>query len=615
MQIDQNQYINLESYVIEGLKELDNINYDLQDYISLEGMLSEGVKKLGNLLITIIDKIKEWFKKFWTKINLYMTYYFRYFTTIGDEFRYIRNKNNIMLSKESIKIINNIYPNLNLKNLKEDVMIVLDLPFKLLNIIENVLNDKSFNKTLIFIDHSHKGYIDISNGNINYIEEYINTEEKVFNSEELDFYMCLEVADILDKRKFGLKEFYSKIENIQNKIKTNISKLEENMLKSKNLLLLERNYITKVLSNYIYNIKRIQKILRVIYKDACRTTSLGYYKFIKKCQEDKTFYTKSGYDKMFGNPHSLKIVDDGKYLFIDFNKNEAKSLIEDGEIAFTKTSTVTELDITSGVVIDMDNQVKSFDSKDNILEFNLIFICSKIVRSGYLTPLNETIRLNFDFVYWHEVGHIVTGQNEFDYNFTTGGMYDPLINQVEAYIKSDLENKSDAYAMLMTGLSLDQVWEERIKYFNVVVENMKNKISLNNKDSIKEFKRWKETIKSRKEEYKTNVYKHIDEMRRYSKLGFKGWLNYYKLKSKVNAFPKFPNEKESTVFAIMWGLQSKYDYLIKDIFRLQKELKIKEIINPEHIINMDDFKELDIRIREVTNDKISVEELIKLLEE
>lgn len=490
----------------------------LTDLLSREGLVYAYNKTL-ELIKEVIKKFIQWLKDIWNKSELFLLYNFKYFLKMSDEFRYVRNKYKIKLSERSIKLFKEYFPTINLNEADDEMKLLTTFSDNFLKSIKSFLENKQpLSGKYYDFKNEYKSFTIDSEFNLETFD--LNKPTKSINiPNEANFLDVFEFSKGYDSLLFGIKDFKNKINQIETLISNNVTRLSNinnpdlKDIKLLNLLgLIQSKLLPKHVNCYINTINGLSKFLKSALKDAISSTSLGYYVFLDLYKNNSDFNKEFKFKDDIGDPNKLKVIDNGDILYIEF---EAPNPSRTGPAFNYNDCLIEKITFT-------DEYGKLQQARENYFDFNpfrvsLIFIDRKALES-------DKHQLDFNTTYWHEVGHVVTNQQEIVYHINQTNFYDSFLNVVERYIGHQTENQADAFAKLKTGVSWDKLWEFRLHYLLKSAAMTMGTYKYYNTINLEEYTKWREGISKRKQEYINNVTKEIQDMGKYTKLGALGWL-------------------------------------------------------------------------------------------
>lgn len=525
-----------------NLVKHNKVDY-IPNYISGESFITV-FETLINTIKEFIIKISYKLKEVYQNVSLRIKYYGNYFNSITKKLSSIRNKNKLLISSKTREFM---FINFNIE--KEQDLLYFNT--KLNRLLENykksvndVINSYSIDNRLIFTNLKNEEYIKSNENGIlrivgpnDDIKHYYKPTTNNTKTFELDYNLVLSVSEIVDDILSDITKLTNQTNEVNIEIRQEINKIEANKTfdknnenKLKNLLFLQKNYPSKILKSYNNSINKIKTFLTMVYNDSIATSKLIYTDFLNKVKTDKNYVIKKNLEDIIGDPNSLSLVDDGKYLYIELGyDNFINNKLEDSALTISGSHIVDRIDTR-------DNTTKGplHIQDPKVLEEG--FVYSGIENSGIILLCKEAIlndlkkyggKVTFDYIYYHEVGHLITKQERKVYFRNKYDFMDTETNPIEMYINNEKENKSDAYACLITGISPEDVWDYRLKLFNINIE-LYNKAEPYEYDEDlpkSKYDKWIEEVKTtKKDTYINNVKKHMKEMMFYVKLGPKGWV-------------------------------------------------------------------------------------------
>lgn len=472
------------------------------------------IESIINKIKEFISKINNWVNTNWDKIKL--EYYSRFgnFSSLTKELRYIRDKNEIWLSKKTLDLFYRTYPNIDVKQINK---ITIELNNSLLtfeNYVKDFINGNK--KELLVYDIG--GETKTFNGYITKKENH-NFKESGEDGIEIPYNNVLELSKNIEIIINNISIFNKSVKNVNNIVLHKIEELKNNSLNTsvdniKELMSIQSECIPNILRWYTRSISIYRKLMHSILKDNIESGANGYQLFINTCLANPDFYNANNFKKDLGDPKYFKLVNQGDYLYIDFKCTDTSE--------YGYGTAFIDL-IIDGVTNTKENQTLRENTKEYIgfdtYKLNLVFLDTEAIS-------NSKGLIDFKTSYWHEVGHVVTHQQELVYKVNSNNFKDSWYNLVERYISHPTENIADAYACLMSGKKPEDIWESRLAYLYSVANKqiVRGGRTLVNYD---DFLLWRDDISNRKEEYVKKVKSHFGDLRSKAKLSKMGWLRSY----------------------------------------------------------------------------------------
>lgn len=539
----------------DSITEMFYINQE--SYVSKEG-LGTVIKQIVEAIKKCIAKIAEWFRGMWAKINVFLVNIFKYIDKVADEFRYLRNKSELVLSSSLVQDFKDLFPFADIKNPVTAILPSLSCLSNFEKLAADVVKSGHVFKSEKYVVYDN-GQVESfffrpDNGAGVTQLTFISKQDKRKSGDEpkyatdkpmtTSFDPWLTFAVELDKARFSINKISSSIKKASDSCNVLAEAIEKNpdtvpnstdVLK--NILLLQNKGALAVTFNYIDIIRKATKFLKKVAKSAEETSAEGYKMFLKAYANSKDLQTKLE----LGAPSTLSVVDKGEILYISAKDPGGLTTLSGGAFAFPhfkfQVLNTAQSDVEkqhqeafekglSEASIDIGNGV-------DVRSLNLIFINEDLVQA-LVDNLGGGMTLKF--AYWHEVGHVVTNQQEITYKIDTNNPEDVFLNAVLKYIRHRSENQADAFACLKTGVSPEGAWETRVKVFAKIVAHPASYAANANKTGLfngtagaqnkhqqfaMDFKGKEEAYK---QEYIRNVTREMQVMRKYTKLGFRGWL-------------------------------------------------------------------------------------------
>lgn len=527
---DQLSNVNVTMYGFERSlslfkREIEHYEkYRSMDILSLEELrissedLISYFKNMLDKLLEIIGRFKDWIELNYHKLQIKFIGYQDRAKKMSMLAMNIRDKNSFKIDKKSGDMLIKLFATID----TDDVIKTGDLFFKQLDnlesFIKSVINREKITPFNYYNLGGVKKYAKLNIDNI--LTWYMNdeTEELVnpikdnaaFNY--LDLYNLLQsYYKYLDKIKDVVKTFDSINKSIKSYIvDLHLGDVTQNKIKDlKNIHFIQHDIILDMYRWYIRYIKYTGTLLNSIIKYNVSNTPFGYEYFLDIVKNpNNPFYSKHPFLKEdLGDPNNFKLVQNYPYIYIDFKMPLTSS--KGPGVSYVNIK-LTDVGYESKIDLDDDND----ETKFSFYKLGLVFLDSE-----YISKHSDL--LDFKVCYWHEVGHIVTEEDEKEYKFDSRSPKDSWINMTERYIRHPAENKADAYALIKTNISIDAMWNSRM--MGLATFNKENDRYVN-KRGVEE---WMKSISSRKQEYINNVKSYIPEIRKYVKLDLFSYLRSY----------------------------------------------------------------------------------------
>lgn len=483
-------------------------------------MLKNAKQKIQALWV----KISSYYKKNYAKISMYFMDLFKKYSKLTDDFRAIRNKNKIGISPSTQDLLikhfgylGNDFLN-HMGHLSQHLIsVVKDLSGSMfhdpLNLKESTSVTTQFGKYVKGLIEK-QGNIDgqvlcityCCNNKVRYIyngkpleEDTTSTEDekqdvkpsksKVDPSKilhygeaqlestsrakeefiDINFAPVLQLAKDNDALRDKVKDFSKAIQDLESKCSSYISSSSNAGVEEfRNAFLMSTKLTMDSTYNILDNLKAITNCLKAIRDDAVNTSFYAYYLYVAMVEKSKNIPLPGVSIPASGN---IEIVEDGDKTFIDLNSN--------WDTVIEQTGLVGGLALINYKFEDEQDQASEDEDTETIQNGNIIFLDRQM--RGYKDDPNflKGSGMTLDFLYYHEEGHVVTGQDEIPLK-NRGEMQD--VDQ--RYFSHFTENAADAYACKKTGVSVSQVADWRAK--------MGNKLIADNKEQfIKNVERFK----------------------------------------------------------------------------------------------------------------------------
>lgn len=331
-------------------------------------------------------------------------------------------------------------------------------------------------------------------------------------------YTCLaRLAETIDAIKGIIVNVQSDVFNLEKQIhKTNINNKDMDFI---NMVELDIFSVSSQLCfNYVRNIlehiKVVTKWIKIFHKAAKGSTLLGVreeYEVIRNSKPGE--YNIPNTDVNIQDPHEVKLIEDGDMVYFTLSDRDWEELYNVHKVA-AGISVLTNANLDDKTIRDMKHpidllnearQEKSISFKKS--ELGLIFLDTIAVkkRNGSAKALFD-LTGDMSFIYYHELGHLLTGQHENGTIHSKPIDPDDVVYSFKHYAYSNRENKADAYACLKTGISPEKVVNVRmslcLKFMNPEL------LTLKMKDDLRDIER----------DMLRNIRKEIGNMKKYADL-------------------------------------------------------------------------------------------------
>lgn len=549
--------LNVENYKGNmGLESLYDFKYEESNVISTEGFV-DAIKHIIEKIKEFFSKFTIWLKKTWPKILIYLNKVMSYFDNTFQNFNYIKNKYNIIMPNEIIDYWSNnlgqvsVEPdgihlsfgmtNVFFKNLNTLVgMVIEDKDLRYINTglrgidsfdaAENSLNNE--NDVVVCITYCLKNKVKFiasdENGNLYHKEIELTNNDKAKKFYNFKFKHDELIKSVSDTKSFrqnidGYMSNYNHLQNIIDKtIKSiNINNAsDEDKRKLKNLFVLS----SKAMVDMLYMLSDLcsvsKKYIKMVVKEYSKTTLIGYEWLATAIKEKNSLVLKSLASMLTVNHgglikieesdlYNIKIVTNGKVAYLDTSdggETLKTFMATTGGACAIRSGQFAEVDKFSTEIAKMSNNENNEDVIETIKRIalsGLILIDQKIVMD-MCTSINREAGTNIGlkFIIYHELGHVVTNQNETPLSFSKDYLEAMKSNDedlkyklankqfTESYISGIHENLADAYAIVNTNTSVDDLVKWRFKVFELAGHSRDN-------------------YEGREEEMKANIKKQI----------------------------------------------------------------------------------------------------------
>ena len=511
-----------QTYKLLGITTTNNIaTEDLHLYQeSFKNLFNKVIETFKNLW----NRIKDFFKIAWTKIQV------NYYNITKDIFnlrKYVyglRDKSSIVVKKEDFEqftkelgffFIPDDVDGLETKQrVKEFINITqpenIESVFKLIsNTIE--LYSKNTNKDIIIQDYKDKLNTLLTSFNkdvknkilphnsllfkIPISQEETNIEYLVFdtkddtrtikkesqsislniNNNTKEYYITVSMlkvlAELVDKYKNHIKQLSNIIfssDKLLMKSINNVGDYDQNMrVLINDAMTISQNLTLPLIRNIISQIRVISKWVKKIvsYRDAQSVEGLKKLadKINKLPRNTETTLLPHGY---IYDPEQVKLKIINKDIaYITLGEKDWKMLASIGlSVAFCKLNSSNTLSDLTNIAMITQNEKNEHQLEIN--NIGCIFINEEIDKMPYYESLLFK-KLGINFIYYHELGHLLTGQHEtiIPNNKIENSHIDKnkkfIFEGFRIYAYSLKENRADAYACLKTGMSPKKVAEIR----------------------------------------------------------------------------------------------------------------------------------------------------------
>lgn len=393
-------------------------------------------------------------------------------------------------------------------------------------------------------------------------EAIMQSIDKLIESEEtpkISYTSLLNLAEAVDDIKYGIKDINKSVLSLGNSADKTIAKHGKGDISKNDKAVLERMlFISHCSMEYtkciIEHVKHISKVIKGIYKEAKKTTVLGVKAWFADVQAGKINNIEVAPNTIIDieNPGEWKLVEKKGMCYIDPGKTFWKtagekhqviggvacvSLIPEGlnEQGVTGFETITSARKTS-------TGLAAEQGYNDSLRVGLILLDE----AGLKDPQNPVYPLfnmtgKIDFVYYHELGHLLTGQHE-----TPMDRWDILNGRsgFEMYAVSRKEGRADAFACLKCGINPKKVVETR---FELQSQLYKNTIGTKDKEGNLITEQIVNDTIANEEKYKEkmldNIQKEMSYMREYVDLNPYQYLKSKYISAKREGGHRFGNKK------------------------------------------------------------------------
>lgn len=302
-------------------------------------------------------------------------------------------------------------------------------------------------------------------------------------------YTCLaRLSETIDAIKGIIVNVQSDVFNLEKQIhKTNINNKDMDFI---NMVELDIFSVSSQLCfNYVRNIlehiKVVTKWIKIYHKAAKGTTLLGIreeYEIIRNSKPGK--YKIPNTEVYIQEPYEVKLVEDGDMAYFTMSDRDWESLYKAHHV-IGGFCVLTNSELSDSQIRDIkhpDDTTNSLRAARSInykkAELGLIFIDAISVKTrdgGDKAMFDLTSDLSF--IYYHELGHLLTGQHEAVLKIKKNIDRDDIAHYFKYYAYSDRENRADAYACLKTGITPEMVSSLRhslcLKYIDKSLQSIK----------------------------------------------------------------------------------------------------------------------------------------------
>lgn len=355
----------------------------------------------------------------------------------------------------------------------------------------------------------------------------------------------MNIAEAVDRCKGFVKSIVKDMNDIESSIKPLLktSSTDENTLDNVRFKLAKT--ISEILMAYvksiIQHIKALSRFIHLMYKVAKQTTNLGVKNWVESVRRGDPGF--DGLDMgeegrfIFVDINSIRVIEIGEYAYIDLGRKNFDALYK--MMGFSPGFCILKLfnpDLFSLNGDDLEQEVRTVrlgakmdDDTSTQSQFGLVFIDvdgltdtdSKVYNMcKTVFNVSKNSKKNLEFVIYHEIGHVVTGQTE---SFL-GKVIDadekavPPVAGFVHYAKDLMESRADAYACLKCGITPEQIVEAR---YNMGMEQLQQGIEKGyevdveyNKNLLNEYrpimlKNVKDSVKIMRSIVKLSPYQYL----------------------------------------------------------------------------------------------------------
>ena len=344
--------------------------------------------------------------------------------------------------------------------------------------------------------------IELGNKEINYImygfdkpkiERYKKNNPLIYKKSNDNIrgveYTCLaRLAETIDAIKGIIVNVQSDVFNLEKQIhKTNINNKDMDFINTVELDIFSVS--SQLCFNYVRNIlehiKVVTKWIKIFHKAAKGTTLLGIKEEYEIIRNSKPGQYKIPHTEVYiQDPYDVKLVEDGDMVYFTISDRDWEEL-------YRKTQTVAGFCVLTNSELS-DSQIRDIKHPDDTTnslraarsinykkaELGLIFIdaISVKTRDGGAKAMFD-LTGDLSFIYYHELGHLLTGQHEAVLKIKKNIDRDDIAHYFKYYAYSDRENRADAYACLKTGITPEMVSSLRhslcLKYIDKSLQSIK----------------------------------------------------------------------------------------------------------------------------------------------
>lgn len=302
-------------------------------------------------------------------------------------------------------------------------------------------------------------------------------------------YTCLaRLAETIDAIKGIIVNVQSDVFNLEKQIhKTNINNKDMDFINTVELDIFSVS--SQLCFNYVRNIlehiKVVTKWIEIFHKAAKGTTLLGIkeeYEIIRNSKPGQ--YKIPNTEVYIQEPYEVKLVEDGDMAYFTMSDRDWESLYKAHHV-IGGFCVLTNSELSDSQIRDIkhpDDTTNSLRAARSInykkAELGLIFIDAISVKTrdgGDKAMFDLTSDLSF--IYYHELGHLLTGQHEAVLKIKKNIDRDDIAHYFKYYAYSDRENRADAYACLKTGITPEMVSSLRhslcLKYIDKSLQSIK----------------------------------------------------------------------------------------------------------------------------------------------
>lgn len=488
--------------------------------VSKEDML-EYFKSIIRELLETIERFKNWLKTNYHRLHLKFIKYKDKIETVNKLLHSIRDKNYIRVDKKSIDLLIKLFNTDDTDIITNNFNYFLKQLDSLPKVVESIVSGNP-PKGFIFYDLGgirKETRVSMDN-KLSFKDSHTSNDIPTNHIEDSASIEYTVLTDMISGLSLGLNKIdhvldvLDKVSDICKKSSISVNKddfTKNNFTLLKNLVMIEQIISLDMLKWFIRSVKYSKKVIDSILDYNVTATPLSYTYFISEAQNNPGFYKANPeFQRDLGDPRNFKLIENGQYVYIDFKIPPTSTKGPGVSYNSVKLKDISK----DNDSIDLERETFSHEGGFDFYKMGLVFLDTEYIQK-------HSKFLDFKVCYWHEVGHIVTRQNELSYTFNSSNPKDSWVNVAERYIRHSTENMADAFALIKTNISLEKLWESRMMALMALIDHNPEKIG------VLELGDRFANISPRRDEYMNNVKKYIPDIRKYTKLDLFSYLRSY----------------------------------------------------------------------------------------